>query len=86
VNLDPVVQRAASEYVAAVDGEAPGLVEGLYLTGSAALDDFRPGASDVDFIAVTRARPTETDIAALERAHARLSGERRRPFFDGELG
>ncbi|GIH14064.1 nucleotidyltransferase domain-containing protein [Rugosimonospora africana] len=70
-------------YLSAVDEEAPGLVEGLYLTGSVALGDFRPGASDIDFVAVTAAKPTDEQIAAVRRAHDRVSARYRRPFFDG---
>ncbi len=39
-------------FLAALDAAAPGWAEGLYLTGSLALDDFRPGQSDVDFLAI----------------------------------
>ena len=70
-------------YLEAVDREAPGLVEGLYLTGSAALGDFRPRTSDVDFVAVTACPLDLADLAALERAHARLRARLLRPFFDG---
>jgi predicted nucleotidyltransferase len=41
-------------YLGRVDAAAPGLVEGFYLVGSLALGDYRPGTSDVDFVAVTR--------------------------------
>jgi hypothetical protein len=77
VNNDPVVDRVVSAYLDAIDLEAPGLIEGLYLTGSAALGDFRPHTSDIDFVAVT---PVPPDVSALERVHARW---RRRPYFDG---
>jgi hypothetical protein len=66
-----------------VDAHAPGLIEGLYLTGSAALGDFRPRTSDVDFVAVT-ARPLDaTALAALARAHRALRARRPRPVLDG---
>jgi hypothetical protein len=79
----PSVQCVVQTYLAAVDEEAPGLVEGLYLTGSVALGDFRPHESDVDFVAVTAARPDERSAAALERAHARLRERCPRPDFEG---
>lgn len=81
--LDDVVHGVVDTYLEAVDAEAPGLVEGLYLTGSAALGDFRPHTSDIDYVAVTAARPDVTAVAALERAHRRLHDRWRRPFFDG---
>jgi hypothetical protein len=79
----PLVELVVADYLELVDAEAPGLVEGLYLTGSAALGDFRPRTSDVDFVAVT-ARPLDAAArAALARAHARLRARRPRPHFDG---
>ncbi|HKG90549.1 MAG TPA: aminoglycoside adenylyltransferase domain-containing protein [Gemmatimonadaceae bacterium] len=81
--MHPVAASVVAAYLDAVDAEAPGLVEGLYLTGSAALGDFRPRTSDVDFVAVT-ARPLDDGaLAALARAHARLRARHPRPFFDG---
>jgi hypothetical protein len=45
MRLHPLVRQVVGAYLEAVDGEAPGLVEGLYLVGSAALDDFHPAAA-----------------------------------------
>ncbi len=78
-----VVQALTDDFLTAVDSEAPGLVEGLYLIGSVALADFQPRTSDVDFVAVTAERPDAGGIAALERAHRRLRAHWPRPFFDG---
>src|SRR5471030_2780457 len=77
------VQGVVDAYLEAVDDEAPGIVEGLYLTGSAALGEFRPHTSDIDFLAVTRHQPDAVAVAALGRAHARLRTRFPRPFFDG---
>ncbi|MFH9425107.1 aminoglycoside adenylyltransferase domain-containing protein [Streptomyces sp. NPDC017529] len=70
-------------FLTSADRWRPGLVEGLYLTGSVALGDFRPGRSDVDFVAVSARRPSAADIAALEQAHAETRKRHRRPHFDG---
>ena len=72
MNLDSIVQEVVDAFLRAVDGEAPGLVEGLYLSGSVALGNFRPRMSDIDFVAVTAALP-----------HLRVRRCRRRPSFDG---
>jgi hypothetical protein len=77
------VAGVVAAYLEAVDREAPGLVEGLYLTGSTALDDFRPGTSDVDFLAVTTHPPEQGALKGLARAHAQLRRSRRQPHFDG---
>jgi hypothetical protein len=56
MGLHPIVEKVVMAYLDAVDSEAPGLIEGLYLTGSSALDEFRPNTSDIDFVAITAAR------------------------------
>jgi hypothetical protein len=83
MSVHPLVERTVDAYIDAVDTEAPGLLSGLYLTGSAALGDFRPQTSDIDFVAVTDAPPDSAAIAALERAHARLRRRWPSPYFDG---
>jgi hypothetical protein len=77
------IQRVVDAYLEAVDDEAPGLVEGLYLTGSTALGEFRPHTSDIDFLAVTSHQPDAAALAALGRAHIRVRKHCPRPFFDG---
>ncbi len=78
--MHSLVQAVVDDYLSAVDRAVPGLVEGFYLVGSVALGDFRPHASDVDFVAVTASPPSEPDLVALRRAHRSLA---RRPFLDG---
>ncbi|GAA3691280.1 hypothetical protein GCM10022224_065950 [Nonomuraea antimicrobica] len=65
----PKIDAIVETYLSLADAEAPGLVEGLYLEGSAALGDYRPDTSDVDFVAVTAAAPP---VGVLERIHTRL--------------
>ncbi|MBF8193328.1 DUF4111 domain-containing protein [Nonomuraea sp. K274] len=65
----PKIDAIVETYLSVADAAAPGLVEGLYLEGSAALDDYRPDTSDVDFVAVTAQEPP---IEVLERIHTGL--------------
>ncbi|WP_327590231.1 DUF4111 domain-containing protein [Nonomuraea sp. NBC_00507] len=65
----PKIDAIVETYLSVADAAAPGLIEGLYLEGSAALDDYRPATSDVDFVAVTAAGPP---IETLERIHTSL--------------
>jgi hypothetical protein len=52
VDLLPAdVRRVCAAYLDRADRLAPGLVEGLYLEGSIALGDYRPGVRDIDFVA-----------------------------------
>jgi len=82
-DLPPIVQAIVDRYLETAHAEAPDLVEGLYLVGSVALDDFRPNQSDIDFVAVTTDRPDAAACEALTRVHTRLRTQQRRPFFDG---
>lgn len=81
--LHPLVEDVVATYLQVVDIEAPGLVEGLYLTGSAVLGDFQPDSSDIDFVAVTSTPPGMRALVALRHAHDRLRRLCPRPFFDG---
>ncbi|CAM5484484.1 hypothetical protein ADK78_04910 [Kitasatospora aureofaciens] len=83
LTVHPSVKAVAHDFLSHADRLCPGLVEGLYLTGSVALGDFRPGRSDIDYVAVSGRRPSEADVAALERAHAATRARHRRPYFDG---
>lgn len=79
--VHPEVARICATYLEVADRYATGLVEGLYLHGSVALRDYRPGVSDIDFVAVTGWVP---DAEAVRLIHAELRRScRRRPFFDG---
>lgn len=83
MSLHAVVESVVSAYLEAMDAEAPGLIEGLYLTGSVALGDFRPHASDIDFVAVTSKPLDQVATAAVARAHTRLRKQFPRPVFEG---
>ncbi len=50
------------------DDLAPGLIQGLYVVGSAVLDDWQPN-SDVDIIAFLPEAPTEEQVKLLSQAH-----------------
>lgn len=81
--IHPHVRAVADTFLRYADAEAPGLVDGLYLTGSVALGDFRPHVSDVDFVVVTPRHATDTDQDALRRIHARVRAAHPRPQFNG---
>lgn len=64
---DPV-RSSIDTWLALHDDVAPGLIEGLYLVGSAALDDWRP-RSDIDIVAFTADPATDDDASVLRAAH-----------------
>jgi hypothetical protein len=75
-----IAEEMCRRYMAAFDEQHPGLLTGLYLVGSIALDDFQPGCSDIDFVAMTRRR---VDLADVTLIHALLLSTPGQPFFDG---
>jgi len=83
LTLPCLAQEVVTAYLCLVDAEAPGLVEAFYLVGSVALAAFHPQASDIDFVAVTATPCDGEAVATLQRVHARLAAQYRRPFFDG---
>ncbi|MGZ4483682.1 MAG: hypothetical protein ACXVW8_05120 [Nocardioidaceae bacterium] len=81
--LPEPVQQVTGMFLSLVDEAAPGLVEGLYLHGSLGFGEWYDGRSDVDFVAVTAARPDASGVRLLRDVHARLNDTFPRPPFDG---
>jgi hypothetical protein len=75
------VSRAALRHLDAADAAVPGLVAGLYITGSVALGDYQPGRSDIDFMAFTSRPLTSADTAALASMHGSFADGG--PAYDG---
>src|SRR6266536_158076 len=69
--LHPLARRPVAEFLRLADARLPGVVQGLYLVGSIALDDFHTGVSDVDFLAVTAEPLDDAALDRLERIHRR---------------
>jgi len=70
------VGELVDHYLGTADRLAPGLVDGLHLTGSVALGDYHPGTSDIDFLAAV----PSIDVALLASVHAEMPTS---PNFDG---
>jgi len=72
--VPPDAGRALASWIDRIDGALPGRIEGVYVTGSIALGDYRPGPSDVDVVAITASPLTTAELgraAAAHRAHER---------------
>ena len=77
------MEIALTTYLDVVDSVAPHLVEGLYVVGSYALNDWIEGASDIDIVAVTAEPATDEDFELLRRAHATLAERQPKPDING---
>ena len=64
--------RTMTEALSGCLGEA---LAALYLYGSAAMDDFRPGWSDIDILCLLDAPPTEAQAASWVTLRQRLAAE-----------
>jgi hypothetical protein len=67
---DPGLEAAVGRYLGIADGLLPGRITGFYLVGSAALGAWRPGRSDIDFVAVVDRPFDRTDLRRLRAVHA----------------
>ena len=72
--LPDEARTALDRWLAVHDEVAPGLIEGLYLVGSLALDDWQP-RSDIDIVAFTADPATDDDAALLRDAHEVAAAE-----------
>lgn len=79
-----VVQEELQEYMNMLDARFPGMLEGLYLHGSIALNAFVDGASDIDFIAVTKRTPNPKDVQALADIHQSIARKYQNHRMDGQ--
>jgi hypothetical protein len=77
------VDATMSAYARLVDDRLPGRIRGLYLSGSLALDDYRTGRSDIDFVAVSDTPLQGPELETLRRVHAELRRKPRGPELDG---
>jgi hypothetical protein len=80
--IHPEIAARVEHYLALLDGVSPGSLAGLYLVGSAALGDFQPGHSGIDFIAVTALPLSAAMLDIVETVHRVLQREPG-PAFDG---
>jgi hypothetical protein len=77
--IPPVAHR----FLAGLDQVLPGRIVGFVVTGSAVLGDWRPGRSDLDFIALTETPLAEAEVAALASFHRSFRRASPRPELDG---
>lgn len=80
----PEAQTVLRMFLHEVDGRAPGLITGVYIGGSLALDDACPGTSDLDIVLLrAREATNEESMAALVPAMESLRAMYPEPALDG---
>jgi hypothetical protein len=63
------VASKAAAYLRCADRVVPGFVTGFYVVGSAALGEYVPGRSDLDFVAVVRDEVGRSEMRRLRLLH-----------------
>lgn len=81
--MPDVVDELIGAFLTEMDEAVPGFLQGFYLVGSVALDDFHQESSDIDFIAVTVSAPSQNTLRRVGRIHERLRRRTRHPTLDG---
>src|SRR5687767_14362926 len=81
--LPPEVAATMSAYARLVDEKLPERICGLYLAGSVALGDYRPGQSDIDFVAVSDTALEPSELGMLRQVHTELRRMLPDPKLDG---
>jgi hypothetical protein len=72
--LPQEVVIACRRYLGWADRLLPGRIIGFYVVGSAALGGFRPGRSDIDFVAVLDRPLGRAELSRLSYTHAVVAG------------
>ena len=67
--LAELPRNAADDLLARLDRVVPGRIEGFYVVGSASMGAFRPGRSDVDFVAIVDGDFRAAELLKLRALH-----------------
>lgn len=78
-----IVDLAAATLTQLIARYCPDLVIGFHLIGSVAHGDFRPGRSDLDFVAILARPLTDADSEALTILHRTYHSDPTFPLLDG---
>ncbi|WHX42768.1 DUF4111 domain-containing protein [Mesobacillus sp. AQ2] len=77
------VDTILTEYINLFNEHFPGMMEGLYIHGSIALNAYVEDSSDIDFITVTKRSLAEEDSKALTFIHTTIADKYKKPEMDG---
>jgi hypothetical protein len=67
--LPTLAQSAVDDLLMRLDRAVPRRIEGFYVVGSASMGAFRPGRSDVDFVAIVNGEFRRAELARLRSVH-----------------
>ncbi|PPF71005.1 hypothetical protein C5E16_01790 [Clavibacter michiganensis] len=71
--LPPALVELVGQFAREHRARVPNLLTGLIVTGSATLDDWHPGLSDVDLVMIIARPPTPDELTTIAELHAATS-------------
>jgi hypothetical protein len=71
--LPPALVELVGQFAREHRARVPNLLTGLIVTGSATLDDWHPGLSDVDLVMIIARPPTPAELTTITELHAATS-------------
>ncbi|MFJ8513330.1 aminoglycoside adenylyltransferase domain-containing protein [Lysinibacillus xylanilyticus] len=77
------VRKILNEYITLFQNKIPNTLEGFYLHGSIALDAYKNGSSDIDFIAIVNRSLTEEDVKVISNLHKEINQKYKDTGMDG---
>lgn len=80
---DAEIELATGELTRLLQRHVPEVVQSLHVVGSTADGDFRPGRSDLDFVAVLSRPASVDDLEALTIVHRLYASDQTFPPLDG---
>jgi hypothetical protein len=82
-NIPDKVKEIIDEHIKMIEVYLPDFLEAYYIYGSVSLGTFDYNKSDIDFIAVIKRKPTETEISILKKVHGDIHKKFRKTILDG---
>ncbi len=83
INLPAPADRIMVEFISKISDIEPNFLEGVYLTGSIAMNDFYAGKSDIDFLVLCKTLPEKRTAARLHRVHQTIARHYSKPNMSG---
>ncbi|MEH7126136.1 nucleotidyltransferase domain-containing protein [Bacillus sp. JJ1773] len=83
IKVPITVQKILNEYMSLFNARIPDTLEGIYLHGSIALNSYKNGSSDIDFIAIVNRHFTEEEVKILSKIHRELINKYKNTIMDG---
>jgi hypothetical protein len=82
-SLPARARKIVSEFIDRITGIEPPFVDGVYIIGSLALNDFYSNKSDIDFIILCKALPDKNIAIKLKRIHKHIGKSFPKPDLSG---